>query len=276
LTSAERLGLVDDAHEHCHTLRLVGELDIATAPGLQSAIEELCREGAREIVLDLHQLAFIDSSGLRVILSARQLCERDGCDFSVSRAQPHAQRLFELTDVLGRLSFRGRAIASRITRRQAPATRMPLGRLRPDFEVLLDLNLDAPRAARNYVRDLLGGDHSPELREAAMLLTSELVTPIVARGTSAFLEAGELRVWIRSYTVRVELKLPRELALPPADPGLPRFDEVLDQLAHRWSIDSGRHTACVWFEIDPRELEAGPPGGVGQPGEGMDQAENRG
>jgi hypothetical protein len=153
---------------------------------------------------------------------------------------------------------------------------MPLGRLRPDFEVLLDLNLDAPRAARNYVRDLLGGDHSPELREAAMLLTSELVTPIVARGTSAFLEAGELRVWIRSYTVRVELKLPREVALPPADPGLPRFDEVLDQLAHRWSIDSGQHTACVWFEIDPRELEAGTPGGVGQPGEGMDQAENRG
>ena len=123
--------------------------------------------------------------------------------------------------------------------------------------MLLDLNLDAPRAARNYVRDLLRGDPSPELREAAMLLTSELVTPIVRRGTSVFLEAGELRVWLRSEFVRVELKVPREL-MPPADLGPPRFDEMLDQFAHRWSIDTGQQAACVWFEIDRHEVEADP------------------
>ena len=166
-------------------------------------------------MLDLHELSFIDSTGLRVILASRQLCERQGCDFSLSRAQPQAQRLFELTDVLGRLSFHGRAFANRITRRQGAATRRSSARLRPDFEVLLDLNLDAPRAARNYVRDLLRGDPSPELREAVMLLTSELVTPIVGSGVSVFLEAGELRVWLRGATVRVELKVPRELVLPP-------------------------------------------------------------
>ena len=137
--------------------------------------------------------------------------------------------------------------------------RKSIARLRPDFEVLLDLNLDAPRAARNYVRDLLRGDPSPELREAVMLLTSELVTPIVGRGTSVFLEAGELRVWLHGATVRVELKVPRELMLPPlADGDVPRFDQVLDQLANRWSIDNGRDAACVWFEIDRHELEAGP------------------
>ena len=258
MTPAGRLGLKDDARDGCHTLSLVGELDVATAPGLQAAVEELCRAGAREVVLDLHEISFIDSTGLRVILASRQLCELEGCDFSLSRAQPQAQRLFELTEVLGRLSFRGRAFANRITRRQGAATRRSSARLRPDFEVLLDLNLDAPRAARNYVRDLLRGDPSPELREAVMLLTSELVTPIVGHGVSVFLEAGELRVWLRGATVRVELKVPRELVLPPADARVPRFDQVLDQLAHRWSIDSGTHAACVWFEIDRHEVEAGP------------------
>lgn len=255
MTPPIRLGLEDDARDGCHTLSLVGELDAATAPTLQAAVEELCRAGAREVVLDLHELSFIDSSGLRVILASRQLCEREGCDFSLSRAQPQAQRLFELTDVLGRLSFRGRAFGNRITRRQG-ATRKSIARLRPDFEVLLDLNLDAPRAARNYVRDLLRGDRSPELREAVMLLTSELVTPIVRRGTSVFLEAGELRVWLRGATVRVELKVPRELMLLPVDGGVPSFDLVLDELADRWSIDNGRDAACVWFEIDRHELES--------------------
>jgi anti-sigma B factor antagonist len=245
------LSLQDHVEDDCHTLKLVGELDVATAPELQATIDRLCGEGAREIVLDLHELSFIDSVGLQVILTGRLLCERHGSDFSLTRAQPHAQRLFELTGVIGRLSFRGKALANRITRRRASATKMSVTRFRPDFEVSLDLNLDAPRSARNYVRELLRADASPTLREAVMLLTSELVTPIVQLGTSVFLEAGELRVWLRAGVVRVELGVPSELLLPA--PGLngPQYDQILlDQLADRWSIDTDGATACVWFELD--------------------------
>lgn len=245
------LGVHDTAHADCHTLSLVGELDIATAPGLQAAIDRLCEEGAREIVLDLHELSFIDSSGLRLIFTSGQLCERHGCDFSLARVQPHAQRLFEVAGVVGRLSFRGRALAKRVTRRQASATRMPTTRFRPDFEVVLDLNPDAPRSARNYVRDLLGADASPSLRDAVMLLTSELVTPIVQQGSSAFLESGELRVWLRRDVVRVQLGVSSELlSIPPERIG-PQYEEAFfDHLADRWSIDSGEATACIWFELD--------------------------
>src|SRR5438874_2160989 len=81
-------GLRDDAQNGCHTLSLVGELDLVTAPELQATINSLCKAGAREIVLDLHELAFIDSTGLQVILTASQVCERHGCDFSLTRVQP--------------------------------------------------------------------------------------------------------------------------------------------------------------------------------------------
>jgi anti-sigma B factor antagonist len=251
MTPAMPLSVQDNVQDDCHTLTLVGELDVATAPGLQATIDQLCEEGAREIVLDLHELSFIDSAGLRVILTSRRLCERQGSDFSLTRAQPHAQRLFELTSVIGRLSFRGRALAKRIARRQRSATRMSVARFRPDFEASLDLNLDAPRSARNYVRDLVRADASAGLREAVMLLTSELVTPIVQQGTSAFLEAGELRVWLRDDVVRVELEVASELLLPPRELSAPQYDEILlDRLAGRWSIDTGGTTACVWFELD--------------------------
>ena len=51
-----------------HTLALAGELDIATAPDLEAMIHSLCADGAGEIVLDIGQVSFVDSSGLRAIL----------------------------------------------------------------------------------------------------------------------------------------------------------------------------------------------------------------
>jgi anti-sigma B factor antagonist len=245
------LGVQDNAHGDCHTLSLAGELDVATAPALQEKIDRLCEDGAREIVLDLHELSFIDSSGLRLIFTSEELCDRHGCDFSLSRVQPQAQRLFEVAGVVGRLSIRGRALARKITRRRAAATRTTVGRLRPDFEVLLDLNLDAPRSARNYVRDLLGADASPSLREAAMLLASDLVTPIVHRGAVAFLEAGELGVWLRPDVLRVQLEVSSELLLlGPERIGSQYEASLFDELADRWSVDADGSTACAWFELD--------------------------
>lgn len=243
--------LEDVARDGCHTLSLAGELDTTTAPDLQAIVDRLCEEGAREIVLDLHDVSFIDSSGLRVILLSRERCARSACDFSLTRAQPHAQHLFELTGLIGRLSFRGKSLARKIARRERPANKPPVTRFRPDFEASLDLNLDAPRAARNCVRELLRADAPPSLCESAMVLTSDLVSPIVQSGPSVFLEAAELRVWLHPDVVRVELEAPSELFLDAPERSAPQFDQtLLDQLADRWAIDTDLSSSCVWFEID--------------------------
>jgi anti-sigma B factor antagonist len=239
------------AQEDCHTLSLAGELDLVTAPELQATISRLCKDGAREIVLDLHELAFIDSTGLRVILSGSRLCESHGCDFSLSRVQPPAQHLFELTGVVGRLSFRGRALARRLSRRGPATERMPVDLFRPDFEISLDLDHAAPRSARNYVRDLVGVDAPEHLHQAVTLLTSELVTRTVLQRTSRLVQAVELRVWLRPHLVRVELRVPSELLSRPSERGAPDYDHiVLDQVADRWSLDCDQGMACAWFEID--------------------------
>jgi anti-sigma B factor antagonist len=248
---AKRLGLHHHAQDDCHTLSLAGELDVASAPELHEAIARICQDGASELVLDLHELEFLDSVGLRVILSAGRECERHGCEFSLKRAQAPAQRLFELSGVMGRLSVRGKGLAQRLARRHSPAARMPVDRFVPDFEVSLDLNLDAPRSARNYLRDLLGDDESSELREAVMLLTSELVTPVVRWGASSFLESGDLRVWLRTDLVRVELRVASELLAASAEDERPQHHViVLDQFADRWGVETGAPSARAWFEID--------------------------
>ena len=86
-------------------LRPAGELDIATAPEIDAALERLRREGATELVLDLRGVAFMDSSGLRVILRWNELAARDGCRFVLIRGSDLVQRVFEATRVATALTF---------------------------------------------------------------------------------------------------------------------------------------------------------------------------
>lgn len=80
-----------------HTLLLSGELDLAVAAGLETTILGLCGEGVTGIELDLSQLTFMDSSGLRVVLGAQELCAEHGYDFLVIPGSEQVQRLLEIT-----------------------------------------------------------------------------------------------------------------------------------------------------------------------------------
>jgi anti-sigma B factor antagonist len=93
-----------------HTLVLAGELDLASASELEGMVAQACADGAREVVLDLGRLRFIDSSGLKAILSARSLCASSRCDFYLTPAQAPVQRLFKLTRLDERLPFRESAL----------------------------------------------------------------------------------------------------------------------------------------------------------------------
>ncbi len=54
-----------------------GELDLATAPQLEAALQQQSEVAAR-IVLDLTRVSFIDSTGLRVLLQAHDAAQAHG------------------------------------------------------------------------------------------------------------------------------------------------------------------------------------------------------
>jgi anti-anti-sigma factor len=102
--------LVDDRDDGArHTVALRGELDLGTAADLEAAILGLCAGGATEIVLDLSELSFVDSAGLRAIVSARAMCEQHDCSLVLVHPRAQVKRLFELTGLLDRLSFYNRS-----------------------------------------------------------------------------------------------------------------------------------------------------------------------
>jgi hypothetical protein len=129
----------------------------------------------------------------------------------------------------------------------------------PDLEVSLRLDDFAPRAARYHVTHV--GRASPDLRDAIALLTSELVSRAVQHARSTSGASVELRAWMPSDLVRVELRAPRQLLDLPRPTNGTEYDlAILDQVADRWSIDTAEPSACMWFEIDRAGHRGAPEG----------------
>jgi anti-anti-sigma factor len=88
-------------------LRLTGELDIASAPGLQRAVARLCAlPTTRALTLDMSGLTFIDSTGLAAIVYASRVCERRDCPLDVVRGPEAVQAVFAMTGLDRLLPFR--------------------------------------------------------------------------------------------------------------------------------------------------------------------------
>jgi anti-anti-sigma factor len=85
-----------------------GELDLTTTPDLEAALESGQPYGALE--LDLAGLTFIDSSGLRLLLSERDRARRDGLNFTIRGATGPVARVFAISGFDADLEPTARAI----------------------------------------------------------------------------------------------------------------------------------------------------------------------
>jgi len=79
-----------------------GELDVATVPPLERAVAELCEQDVTDVVLDLRELTFFDSTALCLLLrlDARMHDERRRLALVVGDGI--AARVLDLTRTRGR------------------------------------------------------------------------------------------------------------------------------------------------------------------------------
>ncbi|HTX10056.1 MAG TPA: STAS domain-containing protein [Solirubrobacteraceae bacterium] len=79
-----------------------GELDITTSHLLDEALTRALDTDALSIVVDLHAVSFIDSTGLHVLIRHTQ---ESRPRVRLTKGSPQVQRLFELTGALDYLPF---------------------------------------------------------------------------------------------------------------------------------------------------------------------------
>ena len=73
-----RFEITERANEATVTLSLLGELDMSTVPQLSDRVREQLSNGPGDVTLDLGELSFMDSSGLRLLIELHDDSRRDG------------------------------------------------------------------------------------------------------------------------------------------------------------------------------------------------------
>jgi anti-anti-sigma factor len=98
LSSAE---LIDDTF----IVTVSGEADALAAPQLQSELDVLADDGAHELIVDLLQVPFLDSTILGVLLRTARRMRADGGDVVLISDDPRVLRTFEMSGLLSSFRF---------------------------------------------------------------------------------------------------------------------------------------------------------------------------
>ncbi len=86
------------------TVVMRGELDIAYVDSVEQQLTGL-EQGKEELVLDLRELQFLDSMGLRLILRADARAREQGRRMKILKGPEQVQRVFRLTRMDERLEI---------------------------------------------------------------------------------------------------------------------------------------------------------------------------
>ncbi len=76
---------------------LTGRIDAAAAPEVNRMVRQAMRDGGKQIVVELRDVTFLSSSGLRALLLLARELRRDGGDLVLCALQPQVAEVFHLT-----------------------------------------------------------------------------------------------------------------------------------------------------------------------------------
>jgi anti-sigma B factor antagonist len=95
-------------HGRYAVVALRGELDLAGAAGLRDRLRAACDEHEGRVVLDLSELAFIDSTGLSILVEYHDKTRSAGGRLILLAPRPAVVKVLRITGLNERLTIRDR------------------------------------------------------------------------------------------------------------------------------------------------------------------------
>jgi anti-sigma B factor antagonist len=85
--------------DHAAVVTIGGELEYGTAARLRAALLEISQSDASRLVLDMAGVDFLDSSGISLLIQAKQRFDAQGSVFVLRRPQSRVTRVLEVAGV---------------------------------------------------------------------------------------------------------------------------------------------------------------------------------
>jgi anti-anti-sigma factor len=86
---------------NCRVFRPIGRLDGLSAGAAESALTNFFNEGGRNLILDLSELVYISSAGLRIVLVAGKQARKAQGALLLAALTPNVREVFEMGGFLG-------------------------------------------------------------------------------------------------------------------------------------------------------------------------------
>ena len=84
-------------------VKVIGRLDTTTAPDLEASLKESF-EGVTKLILDFAELEYLSSAGLRVILAAQKVMNKQG-EMIIKNVNDTINEIFEVTGFIDILTI---------------------------------------------------------------------------------------------------------------------------------------------------------------------------
>jgi anti-anti-sigma factor len=233
-------------------MKLSGELDSAVCAEVVERFEAVVADGAREVVLDLDDVTFMDSAGLRAVIVIERTARERDVALTIRSPAGTVSDLLRMTGIDEHVPLEPRV--------DDPPPSLPFIE-RIDLEFASEPT--APGRARAELREAIAGRLGQADLATVTLLTSELVTNAVIHPAEPAGETVGLRITAYPDRVRVEVTDAgsgfdlANLRPRPRDYGGHGL-VVVDGLSSRWgtTLTGVGGGFCVWFELDvPRETD---------------------
>ncbi len=78
-------------------VELSGEVDVSCAPQLKELLQELMDEGELQLLIDLTQVSFMDSTALGIFINAFKRTKQAGGNIKFANPQAALRQVFSLT-----------------------------------------------------------------------------------------------------------------------------------------------------------------------------------
>ncbi len=92
--------------KNCEIVAVNGRVDSYTAPQLSEALNQVTRNNIYNIILDLSEVTYVSSAGLRVLIDIQKKCKRDNQgDVLLVGIPPRVYETLELTGFTPQFKF---------------------------------------------------------------------------------------------------------------------------------------------------------------------------
>jgi anti-sigma B factor antagonist len=103
---------IDDIEPDLAFIRVVGRLNMVTAPRLRDIVAETVKTGKTRLVVDLTHVEFMDSSGLGALIGALKTTRQAGGDLRIAAPGEQVMMVLQLSNVDRILKPYGDALAA--------------------------------------------------------------------------------------------------------------------------------------------------------------------